>query len=280
MVLDIEPDAEEKSKLMLIGKVLSSKVFTRTVVKEIITKAWNTSFEVEVAVLDKNIFSFSFRHEGDVRKVWDRRPWSFRGEHLILKMYEAAWNLKDIDFSVTDFWVQIYGLPLNRQNPQNLEKIGRMMGKVLETDLSGNGIDGWKHLGRVRVEIELERPLRTSFPLDKKNLSPLWIPFKYEKLGKFCYGCGLLGHEVKSCLDEEVQNLLKEGVTFGIHGNWFKAESNEFQPGIDLKGLGCLNMAECVTKIGSSSRRNESGVDTGGDGQSLSDSALAMALAV
>ena len=105
MVLDIEPDAEEKSKLMLIGKVLSSKVFTRTVVKEIITKAWNTSFEVEVAVLDKNLFSFSFRHEGDVRKVWDRRPWSFRGEHLILKMYEAAWNLKDIDFSVTDFWV-------------------------------------------------------------------------------------------------------------------------------------------------------------------------------
>ena len=44
VVLEVEPDVKEKSKLMLLGKVLSSKVFSKTVVKEIILKAWNTRF--------------------------------------------------------------------------------------------------------------------------------------------------------------------------------------------------------------------------------------------
>lgn len=71
VVLEIKSDAQEKSKLMLLGKVLSSKAFARSMVKEIIGKAWNTAFEVEVAVLDKNLVLFTFLHEGDVRRVWD-----------------------------------------------------------------------------------------------------------------------------------------------------------------------------------------------------------------
>ena len=39
------------------------------VVKEVISKAWNTINEVEVAVMDKNVFMFSFSHEVDVRRV-------------------------------------------------------------------------------------------------------------------------------------------------------------------------------------------------------------------
>ena len=56
---------------MLLGKVLSYKVFSGLVVVEIIAKAWNTTNEVEVSVVDKNVFLFSFKHEVDVRRVWD-----------------------------------------------------------------------------------------------------------------------------------------------------------------------------------------------------------------
>ena len=69
MVLDTEPDAEEKAKLLLLGKLLSFKTFSRLVVKDIISKAWNTVNEVEVSVIDKNIFLFSFKHEVDMRRV-------------------------------------------------------------------------------------------------------------------------------------------------------------------------------------------------------------------
>ena len=69
VVLDTEPDAEEKAKLLLLGKLLSFKTFSRLVVKDIISKAWNTVNEVEVSVVDKNIFLFSFKHEVDMRRV-------------------------------------------------------------------------------------------------------------------------------------------------------------------------------------------------------------------
>ena len=109
--LEVEPGAGDKAKLMLLGNVLSSKVFSRLVVLEKIAKAWNTTNEVEVSVVDKNVFLFSFKHEVDVRRVWDRRPWSFKGEHLILKKYDPSYSFNKVDFSVSDFWVQIHGLP-------------------------------------------------------------------------------------------------------------------------------------------------------------------------
>ncbi len=112
--LGVEPSAEDKAKFLLIGKVLSHKVFSHFVVKEIIAKAWNTIKEVSVTVLDKNVFLFTFEHEVDVRKIWERRPWSFKGDHLILKKYKPEWSFNEVDFSVTDFWIQVFGLPLNR----------------------------------------------------------------------------------------------------------------------------------------------------------------------
>ena len=67
--LEIVPEAEEKAKLVLLGKILSPKLFSCTVIKEIIAKAWNTVKTVEVVAVDKNILSFSFGHEVDVRRV-------------------------------------------------------------------------------------------------------------------------------------------------------------------------------------------------------------------
>jgi hypothetical protein len=247
VVLEIAPEAEDKAKQMLLGKVLSTRAFSKSVVKEIIGKAWNATYEVDADVLDKNIFMFSFQHEGDVRRVWERRPWSFKGEHLILKRYEPDWSLNDIDFSVTDFWVQIHGLPLNRQNHPSLKTLGGIMGKVIDTDLLGSG---WKRFVRVRVEIEVGKPLRMGFPLHREKLPAIWIPFKFEKLGNFCYGCGRLGHEIKAYPDDEIQSLRKEGVTFGVHGNWLRAETSEFQPGIDLEGLKFSDIAECDPSVG------------------------------
>ena len=61
--LETEPKAEEKSKLLLLGKILSTKVFSKLVVKDIIDKAWNTTKPMNVSLIDKNVFLFSFNHE-------------------------------------------------------------------------------------------------------------------------------------------------------------------------------------------------------------------------
>ena len=198
--LEVDRSADVQSKLMLIGKILSLKPFSRLIVKDIITKSWNTVDEVELSVVDKNIFIFSFKHEADVRRAWDHRPWSIKGEHLILKKFMPDQSLNEVDFSTSDFWVQAHGLLLIWQNRPSLLKIGRLFGNVIDVDLAGNS---WKRFVRVRVGLEVSAPLLTGFPLNQEKLPNLWIPFKNEKLGNFCYECGRIGHEVKNCCDQD-----------------------------------------------------------------------------
>lgn len=59
------------------------------------------------------------------------------------------------------------------------------------------------------------------------------IPFKYEKLGNFCFGCGLLGHDIKECNDK-VQLVQKEGIKLDF-GKWLQADNEEFKPGFNLE---------------------------------------------
>ena len=66
--LDVVPSSKESSK-HLIGKILSKKSFPKALVKEILTKAWNVLNEVEVSMVDRNVFVFSFKHDANVRRA-------------------------------------------------------------------------------------------------------------------------------------------------------------------------------------------------------------------
>lgn len=78
--------------------------------------------------MDKNVFVFTFKHEVNVRRAWDRRPWMVKGEHLILKRFSLDISAYEVDFSTTEFWIQVHGLPLNRRSEENLLKIGSTAG--------------------------------------------------------------------------------------------------------------------------------------------------------
>ena len=131
-------------------------------------------------------------------------------------------------------------------------KIGRLFGSVIDVDLAGNS---WKRFVRIRVALEVSAPLLTGFLLDREKLPDLWIPFKYEKLGNFCYGYGRIGHEVKNCNNQDSNCMRNKGETMGIFGNWLRADNGEFQPGIDLINLRNSDTVEC-----SASARNEGDV--------------------
>nr|POE94158.1 uncharacterized protein CFP56_17489 [Quercus suber] len=158
-----------------------------------------------------------------------RRPWTVKGEHLVLKRFNPDISVPEVDFSFTEFWIQIHGLPLNRRSRENVLKIGSMAGRALDTDLVGPGSVVWSRNVRVRVEIDVSCPLVPGFPLERDQLPDLWIPFKFEKLRNFCYGCGRLGHDQCDCPDKEVIS--------GFYGKWLKADNDEFRLGINLENL-------------------------------------------
>lgn len=54
----------------------------------------------------------------------------------------------------------------------------------------------------------------------------MWVAFKYERLVSFCFQCGLIGHEVKSC-----DKPRPEATQAFEYGEWMKAGNRRVEGG-------------------------------------------------
>lgn len=88
--------------------------------------------------------------------------------------------------------------------------LGNTIRKVLDIDVDTNDMD-WGSFILVRVDLNLYKPLvrgRTILVLEED----LWMPVKYEKLSKFCFGRGRILHEEGDCPLKEAPSADQYGV--------------------------------------------------------------------
>lgn len=84
-------------------------------------------------------------------------------------------------------------LPLGYLNERNGRQFGDTVGIVIRyTRRDATSM-------RLKVMVDISKPLKAGFFLDREGRSSLWIQCKYEKLGRFCFKCGILGHEQDEC---------------------------------------------------------------------------------
>jgi len=74
----------------------------------------------------------------------------------------------------------------------------------------------------VKIEVNLGTPLIPGFPLKLKDGTTIWGDVKYERLPSFCYACGAVGHDSKSCATAPLHDT--------IYGPWMKAEIKQMSP--------------------------------------------------
>ncbi|CAJ2634985.1 unnamed protein product [Trifolium pratense] len=80
------------------------------------------------------------------------------------------------------------------------KKLGNSLGNFEEMDLKECNRMG-KFL-RIRVSLDLRKPLKRG---SKHNFQgkEIWVDYKYERLPKFCFACGRIGHQMRDCEDIE-----------------------------------------------------------------------------
>lgn len=72
------------------------------------------------------------------------------------------------------------------------------MCELLEYDAK-NSPGLWRSFMRLRILLDVRKPLLRSKKLRKEGGAPVTVAFKYEKLGSFYYLCGLIGHNDATC---------------------------------------------------------------------------------
>ncbi|KAH7516250.1 hypothetical protein FEM48_Zijuj10G0115300 [Ziziphus jujuba var. spinosa] len=213
-------NAVRVSQIKLVGKLMTSKPIWKNVVQSIIRRVWFTDEAVGTEQIHPDVFLFNFKSSADKDRIWKRRPWSIDGAHLVLKECQPELSLEKINFSLSTFWVQIHGLPLQYLTKENALKIGGLFHKVWNCECtSRTNLIGLKYI-RIQVEVDISKPLLTGF-LHKVGNGSSWIHFAYERLAEFCYMCGRIGHRKASCVNLQRVEERNDGEEFG---SWLRAE--------------------------------------------------------
>lgn len=135
---------------------------------------------------------FQLFHKVDMNHILEDDPWAFEQSLLILKRLNPNELPFEISLDTSEFWVQVHKLPASFF----MENIAKAIGTTLEEFIRANkkNFDGtWKSFMRVRVILDITKPLRRKMKL-KKGGDWMWVDFKYERLPNFCFLCGVIGH--------------------------------------------------------------------------------------
>lgn len=77
-------------------------------------------------------------------------------------------------------------------------EIGNQIGTfILSCPNNYRGI--WREYMRIKVTIDVAKPLKWKMKVRKSGNECRWIPFKYENVQTFCFICGVRGHSDKFC---------------------------------------------------------------------------------
>ncbi|CAL2225569.1 unnamed protein product [Prunus armeniaca] len=120
-------------------------------------------------------------------KLPDMEPWTFRDSLVVLVDSRAGLDTREVEFHHSTYWIQLHGiLPLN-MTTMVAQKIGSLVGKVLEVDQA----DGVECMGRF---------------------------LQFEFLPEYCFVCGHLGHPSRIYIEKlEADQDLTESKVEVLH---------------------------------------------------------------
>ncbi|XWS39417.1 hypothetical protein CRYUN_Cryun18bG0052800 [Craigia yunnanensis] len=115
----------------------------------------------------------------------------------------------EVNLQWCPFWVQIHGLLLGLMSGKIGTILGESIGDVEEINADEEQM-AWGRYLRVRVAINISKPLKRGSTIAVEGKGNTLAIFKYEKLPDFCYVCGCLDYQELKC-DEVITVKKQEG---------------------------------------------------------------------
>uniref|UniRef100_A0A803NE16 CCHC-type domain-containing protein n=1 Tax=Chenopodium quinoa TaxID=63459 RepID=A0A803NE16_CHEQI len=103
----------------------------------------------------------------------------------------------EVSFDACPFWIRLLDVPFGMRSSRVAHEIGNCIGECIDVDESDPLC--WDEFMRVKVMVNINKPLRRGMKIAVEDGCAKWIGFKYERLGDFCYYCGRIGHTDKDC---------------------------------------------------------------------------------
>jgi hypothetical protein len=204
----------------IIGKLVTDRYVSMEAVKNGLQRGWKSKGTQKFKVLGENLFIIEFEFEQDKKRVLEGGPWDFEGSLFLVEDYDDRTTPANIKFDRASFWIRMSQLPLGCMGREVGRKIGATVGVVEAVDTDARGV-AWGEYLRVKISVDLSKPLARGRKINLEG-TPKWIPFKYEKLPKFCFQCGVISHGPGGCMK---RNEMKNQRDTNQFGPWLRAPS-------------------------------------------------------
>jgi hypothetical protein len=188
----------DQPKSFLAAKFLTRRALIVESMARTFKPLWRTDHGFTVRDLNDNRLVFVFEDEANRERVMMGEPWAYDKHLVILKRIEEDEAIEEVEFRETSFWVQLHGLPVRRMNYEVATAFGSSLGKIDHVSEGDASAEGGMAM-RVRVSLDITKPLCRGRKTRLEKGRETWISFKYERLPNFCYWCGHVSHSDKDC---------------------------------------------------------------------------------
>lgn len=226
-------DESNRFELCLVGRFLTEKNINVRAMKTKMADLWKPALGINIKDLKPRLFLFQFYHKDDLNWVKTNGPWTFDGALLVMNDIKAGEEPTKVALHEAEFWVHIHDLPVGYMTEVVGKQLGNFFGTFLQYDTKSNS-SIWREFMRLKIRIDVRRPLKRKKKICKKDKSEVMVNYKYEKLGEFCFICGLLSHTERFCqkkLEAGSGEVNKEW------GRWLRAQPRRAASGSRRKWL-------------------------------------------
>ncbi|XP_060961909.1 uncharacterized protein LOC133032093 [Cannabis sativa] len=258
-VLIAEDQSEEvqafDDRWCLVGKFLTNRTFDFDAMRHTLASLWQPGKGVYIKELDTNRYLFQFYHEIDIQAVIDGSPWTFNRMPLVFHRLKRGEDPRVVLLHELDMWVQLHDLKYGFMSELVVKNAGNYVGTFIKSDAK-NFIGIWRDYFRVRVTIDINKPLKRRMKLIKQDGIWIWTNFKYEYVPTFCFFCGFIGHSDRFCprrFDPHFDPNVKP------YGEWMKATTRRKNYLIGAQWLRSSHEEEGGAAHGGERHRNNSG---------------------
>jgi hypothetical protein len=194
--LDADPTTIQILDHCLIGRVLTDKQIRLSYFKERMGNVWKPGKKVTILPTDAGRYLFQFNHRLDAAKVLDEGPWLFDNYNIVIERIAPGVVPATFQLNHLDLWVQVHHLPFGFVQLKVGQAVGQFLGELKEYDHRNTIHSSYM---RLKVRLNINNPLKQSWKVRANEGNFVQIQFKYEKVGIFCYLCGIIGHTDKNC---------------------------------------------------------------------------------
>lgn len=186
----------------MVGRFHTSKNIHFESMRQMLASLWRPVKGVDIQEgprgTEYQLYIFQFFHELDMSRVLASGSWTFDSHLLLCRRMVTGEQLTQAELYETSIWVQLHDIPIGFMSQRVCTDIGNFIGSYIEAD-PANFSGEWRNFLRVRVSMDVRKPLKRRMKLKRSGGEWNWVTFRYERLPTFCFFCGVIGHSDKFC---------------------------------------------------------------------------------